>query len=255
MWLEDIIEDAEKYLREIPDGVLHVRHNHNTVQYYCKYPDEKERYIRKAEEELARQLAQKDYAIKLIEFATKKIIELKRNIAVYDRDEIVKFHEKFSEERQKLITPFILSSEESVKLWLEQGKQMVGGYGAYPLDVDKGILTEQGELVRSKSEKIIADKLYMMNIPYIYERVLQFDGNNYVYPDFTVFNRNTCKEVYWEHLGMMDIPKYANKAVKKISTYQKNGIYLGDKLIITQETSEHFLNTKELEGLIKKFLM
>ena len=48
---------------------------------------------------------------------------------------------------------------------------------------DIEILTEKGESVKSKSEKIIADKLNMMNIPYCYEVPLYLKGYGYVKPD------------------------------------------------------------------------
>ena len=54
------------------------------------------------------------------------------------------------------------------------------------LDMSKRqeIYTERGERVRSKSEKIIADKLFLQNIPYHYERPIYLKGFGMVYPDF-----------------------------------------------------------------------
>ena len=48
-----------------------------------------------------------------------------------------------------------------------------------------------------------------------------------VYPDFTFLSPKTGEEIYWEHDGRMDDPEYARKAIKKIETYEKNGIFQG----------------------------
>lgn len=77
------------------------------------------------------------------------------------------------------------------------------------------ILTEKGESVKSKSEKIIADKLNMMNVPYCYEGPLYMKGYGHVKPDFKVVNVATRKEYYWEHFGLMSDEEYAKKAIKK----------------------------------------
>lgn len=204
---------------------------------------------------MAKSLAQKDYAIKLFKLATKKKSELQKCPIDYRWEDIKRFHEKLSEERQALITPYIMSDDDYVEMWEENGKSLMCGVNQYPLDEDTGFRTERGELVRSKSEKILADKLYMKNIPYIYERPLLFKGNIRVYPDFTVLNRYTRNEFYWEHFGMMDKQEYCGKAVEKIRNYQRNGIYQGRKLIATYETSTYPLRVRELEELIEEYLL
>lgn len=53
---------------------------------------------------------------------------------------------------------------------------------------------------------------------------------------------------------MMDKPEYAQKAVKKINTYQMNKIYPGDRLILTFETELDVLNMKIVNELVDKYL-
>ena len=76
-----------------------------------------------------------------------------------------------------------------------------------------------------------------------------------VYPDFTFLSRKTGEEIYWEHEGMMDKSDYAKTAVKKLESYQKNGIYLGERLIATFETEQTLLNSQIIEQLVKKYLL
>lgn len=52
----------------------------------------------------------------------------------------------------------------------------------------------------------------------------------------------------------MDDPEYARAAIKKIQTYEDNGIYVGDRLILTFETETTILNTKDIERNVKRYL-
>lgn len=75
-----------------------------------------------------------------------------------------------------------------------------------------------------------------------------------MYPDFTFLSLRTGQEIYWEHEGMMDKQEYARSAVRKIELYMKNGIYPGERLILTFETEQSMLNQKILESLAEKYL-
>ena len=75
-----------------------------------------------------------------------------------------------------------------------------------------------------------------------------------MYPDFTFLSPRTGQEIYWEHEGMMDKQEYARSAVRKIELYMKNGIYPGERLILTFETEQSLLNQKILESLAEKYL-
>ena len=53
----------------------------------------------------------------------------------------------------------------------------------------------------------------------------------------------------------MDEPDYARKAIRKIETYEKNGILPGKNLILTFETSQSILDMKVVEKLTKEYLI
>ena len=117
------------------------------------------------------------------------------------------------------------------------------------------ILSEKGERVRSKSEKILADYFYRHGIEYKYECPLYLNGIGIIYPDFTFLSQKTGKEMYWEHNGKVDDPAYARKMVRKIQEYEKNGIFAGENLILTYETEQTILNTSKIEKLVKRYLI
>lgn len=257
--LEEIILKVERYLKNAPEGSLRIAKNKNTIQYYWMHSRAPKhgQYIRKSQKELIVQLAQKDYAQKVLRLAKMKEWKLEEYCQLSELEEIEKLHESLSMQRQELITPFWQSDEKYVKMWENQClyKKQCNSLSGYILNEENGILTERKELVRSKSEKILADKLYAMGVPYVYEMPLYLDEKMVVYPDFTVLNKRERKEYYWEHLGMLDVPEYADKNVKKIENYNRNQIYQGRTLLTTYETSKRSLNVKVIEDIIKEFLL
>ena len=106
-----------------------------------------------------------------------------------------------------------------------------------------------------KMKKLIADTLFDLGIEYKYECPIVLKGYGVVYPDFTILSRKTGKEVYWEHDGKMDDPKYSEKAVRKINSYIYNGIIPGDRLMLTFETSNIVLNDRIIKKMIDNFLL
>ena len=110
--------------------------------------------------------------------------------------------------------------------------------------------TARGELVRSKSEVIIANALYYHNLDYVYEPELMLEGKIYR-PDFKIEEADTGDVWYWEHCGMMDDPKYKKRWEKKKTFYKKNGIEEGKNLIVTYD-EDGSLNSQKLEEIIKE---
>jgi len=87
-----------------------------------------------------------------------------------------------------------------------------------------------GDMVRSKSEVIIANLLHEREIEFRYEIPLFApDGTMYL-PDFTLIWAG--EEWYWEHLGRLDLQDYKNKWKKKEKWYQQ---HFPERLLITQE--------------------
>lgn len=83
--------------------------------------------------------------------------------------------------------------------------------------------TRRGELVRSKTEWIIADKLHAAGITYAYEQPLSL-GGGLRYPDFTIGDDDSGVTWYWEHLGLMNSNDYKRKWSTKLSAYLAAGV-------------------------------
>ncbi len=84
--------------------------------------------------------------------------------------------------------------------------------------------TERGDLVRSKSELVIADKLHARGIDYAYEQPLVLPNGRVRYPDFTITDHARGVTFYWEHLGMLDDPGYRARWERKRAEYLEAGI-------------------------------
>ena len=94
-------------------------------------------------------------------------------------------------------------------------------------------LTDKGDYVASKSEMMIANKLYSLGIHYEYEKEVVI-GNVHFRPDFTIFTKDG-RIFYWEHAGMMDEPEYRRRHDDKMDFYERNGIRLQENLIVTKD--------------------
>jgi energy-coupling factor transporter ATP-binding protein EcfA2 len=120
--------------------------------------------------------------------------------------------------------------------------------------------TERGDLVRSKSEWIIADKLHAAGIDYQYEQPKILDGIER-YPDFTIVDDDSGATWYWEHNGMLSNEEYSQRWERKLSAYRKEGILPlaegGGKngtLLITEEQEGIGLSANDIEKNINRVL-
>ena len=111
--------------------------------------------------------------------------------------------------------------------------------------------TVEGEIVRSKSEVIIANALHYNGLKYEYEPILKLE-NRIFRPDFKVIDGDTGKIWYWEHGGLMTDSKYRKDLENKKAFYAKNGIEENKNLIITFDDEKGGIDSKAIDELIKK---
>lgn len=110
--------------------------------------------------------------------------------------------------------------------------------------------TVRGELVRSKSEVIIANALHYNGLDYEYEPELKLE-DRVKRPDFKVEDYDTGVVWYWEHCGMMTDPQYRKRWEDKKKFYEKNGIVEGKNLIVTYDDENGGLDSDLIQKLIE----
>jgi hypothetical protein len=130
--------------------------------------------------------------------------------------------------------------------------------------LEEGLIhrTERGDLVRSKSELIIADKLFARDLDYAYEQPLVLGEGRIRYPDFTIPDEAQGVTFYWEHLGMLDDPGYRSRWEQKRTEYIAAGIRpwqegVGPEgiLIETRDESGGGLDAAEIAKVIDEVIL
>ena len=261
----DIFEVAHRrleYLKKIagmiremqtdePKGQLRISRYKNKTKMYHRY-DGSERsghYIPRSNYALACELAKKGYMEQALQAVEKEEARLKEYIDNCAGKTFENVYETLSTMRQSMIVPLAETDEMLVDRWQDQQ------FTQKPLgDCPRSYETRRGDIVRSKSELIIADELFYRGIPYRYECKTMI-GVIPVYPDFTVLNVARRKTFIWEHLGMLDDPEYADNTATKLNNYMTNDYYPGVNLLLTWETSNTPIKTELVRDIIAKFLL
>lgn len=239
----------ERSLKKAPLGALVLSSSHGKTQYYLKSEEQKKTYLDKSQIELVEALAQKEYDMVLQKEISKQEQLIHKILKILPTKEVEDLYKNLHEGRKKFVTPHFMTNEKYVEQWLK-----VKYKGKPNFDEHLKYTTEKGEVVRTKSEKIIADKLYAMGIPYRYEYPVKLKGYGVVYPDFTLLKVGERKELYYEHFGLIDKPEYCEKALCKLQDYARNGIILGKNLIATFESEKVPLDVNVLEKMLEEVL-
>ena len=90
-----------------------------------------------------------------------------------------------------------------------------------------------GDMLRSKSEVIIANLLHERNVQFRYEQPLFAGDGTLRLPDFTI--TWSGRRYYWEHLGRLDLIDYAEAWKEKLAWYER---WFPGQLITTEEDSK-----------------
>ena len=130
--------------------------------------------------------------------------------------------------------------------------------------LEEGLIhrTNRGDLVRSKSEVIIANELLAQGVDrYEYEAPLPLPDGKTRYPDFTVVDDDTGARYYWEHLGLLHNPDYAARWNRKLNAYHEACILPHNEgggeagtLIITRDDERGGIDAKAIADLIREVL-
>ena len=250
-YLQNLIHVKTQELKSAPEGVLRANPRKNTVEFYLRTAETNPngKYLsKKSEKKLIHALAQKEYNKRIIKASENEEKFLNKLISLYEQNETVENQfNRMPEAKQGEIIPVFLPDRMFVEKWEEKTYD-----GLDFTEQTPEYYSDKNERMRSKSEVIIGNLLNKHQIPYRYECPLDLGGKT-VYPDFTIMNVRLRKEMYWEHLGLLEDPDYQEKNIAKILRYETYGYFPGDRLIITMETSKQPLNMKLILQVIKKY--
>ncbi len=231
---------------------LHIRIDSTKNQIYIREKGNRSKGIYLANQKMikAEQIATYDYLKKIIEKIDNELILIDSMLKKCDSCSVEDYYSSLNYSRQKLIVPIRLTDEQYVESWLNEPYE-----GSSVPFGDTEFYTGKEERVRSKSEILIANALAKHNVPYKYEYPVFTEELGVIHPDFTALNVKKRKQLYWEHLGKMDDESYVRDNTYRINVYEKNGMFLGDDLIITWETGKMPLDVKLVDQLIRHYLL
>ncbi len=251
--LDQLITATRKSLNAVrisDDRPVRSSKRKNGYQYYLQKTDGKLEYVKEKDIDKVKRIVQRDYYNALLDKLLTVRYRIERFTKIYDIGSIARVYDDLSEARKALVTPLIPSDEAYITEWREHN---VGGANTFPKEGK--YLTARGELVRSKSEKILADLFEKFDIPYVYEPQIILPNGKSLYPDFALLNVRTRKTVYWEHFGLITDGDYASHALLKVNQFDKMGIEVGKELVISMESDEIPLDIKQIEKKIKEYLL
>lgn len=235
-----------KQLLDMPEGNLICTKNGKYTKWY-RSDGKKAVYIRKKDRVLAEALAKK----KFYQLQLEEVIQEKQRI-----DRFLKSFEKKPQPLKKFLENddyrLLLSMgrvQQDKTSWMKESYEKNRKNSEYLIHK-----TLSGHFVRSKSEVIIANSLFIYQVPYRYECALHM-GDITVYPDFTILHPETGDILYWEHFGMMDRADYVEKAFNKLKLYTMNKIIPMGNLITTYETAAYPLDSGKVDSLIHEYFL
>ena len=157
--LQIILNKIEHYLAHAPEGGLKFQKRQGKTYYYHQHKNPNtgsyiKTYIDRKNENLARKLAQKGYYSKVKPHIESQLYALVQLEEIYDcnNKQIDDIYDMLPEERKRLVAPVKVSVKEKLKNWKSESYEP---YLKYQENLKYE--TDNGELVRSKSEVIIAN--------------------------------------------------------------------------------------------------
>ena len=286
-----ILKDTVCELCEILDchmqkegDTLYIRKRNGKPALFWRKEDGTQVYLRHTDERLIKELCSRYYEKRVRYAAIKEKRQIDRCIAILEQDPEISDVDKAVEKMPAAVKDNAvlseLTSEGYARKWQNRNNLVKKGRTHKKDDYHK-YKTLRGEYVGSKSEVIIADRLFAKGIPYHYEvaftpeatidtsrpvidefgrvvgyEVIGFSPDSFdtLHPDFYVLNKRTRKAYFWEHLGKMDDPEYCRKNLNRFMRILDAGYVIGEDILVTHEDSRNPLKIESIDRIIEKYL-
>ena len=298
--LENLLSVAKREMEMCPQGTLHKEKRGDRFLYLqCQYENENGRRRRRSigkDRRLIERLARKMYLEKEIEILRNDIDTVKEMLSAFENgyieptaeNVINRLPERYRGLQRTLIfggvpgMQGVPSISDALSAWYNGVNESRYGRGtlewaraAYEKSGYKSEnrvhRTSKGLSVRSKSEALIAEKLYEYGIPFRYEEVLHLGdrsdmsrsdaagsrGNGrsgVMIPDFVLPNA-AGGLYYWEHCGLAGNAEYMKRHRQKIENYEKIGVVPWKNLIVTYDDEYGNINTAIIDSEIRNKLL
>lgn len=236
----------EQKLKDLPEGNL-ARSTVKGNDYYYKAIHGRKVYLGTADQEEVRQLQTK-------KFLQKSIKQIEVNCKLMERL-VAKYQDIAPDTINETLPKTYSLFPKADYNFINWGDLPTWGNAEYDKNTKfpEGLKhrTVKGERVRSKSEVIIADILFLKGIEYHYEENLTI-GKEVIAPDFKVAVASQQRFRRIEHFGMIGDSKYLEECLWKIRLYVSNGFIPGDDVIFTFDTQDGEINAQMIEWIVER---
>lgn len=235
---ESQLEKEEHELKGSPGGTLVVRSRKKRIYYYHRNKNSEKGITR--DKSLIYSLARKTFLSTSISIRKKNLALLKKCLS--NISTTTPF--PYSKYNSPLLNNIMYNQTECE--WLSENASC-NEYKKENLIYK----TASGIYVRSKSERIIADRLFYYGVIFKYEPA--FDtGKGVVFPDFLILKKDLSLLI-WEHNGLSNDKAYNYRSKEKIELYNNAGFYQHHNLICTEE--REILDVKAIDDIIVRFIL
>ncbi|MBO4717788.1 MAG: hypothetical protein J5599_07805 [Spirochaetales bacterium] len=279
--LEHILENTEP---KNADFKLRCKRYRGKTHLYLTDATGKETYLSLSNAKEIKKHAQTRYIGEVHQAAKREISQIDRCLGALSNNngisDINDVYDNLPEILKPYVIPLSLADDDYAAKW-QESNVVVKRKRIHQEDDYHKLKTMRGDYVGSKSELIIADRLYSTGVPYHYEvafipearnglstpvfdeygrivgyESLEFDpfSRDTLHPDFYVLNKRTRKAYFWEHLGKTNDPKYCVDNLNRLLRILDAGYTIGEEIIVTHEDQYHPLRTEMIDEVIEKYL-
>lgn len=237
-------------ISSLPAGKIQSYVNGNYRSWRFVDEEGKKHYMSKNNFELARLLALKRIYMAELHDLEAEAEACRRYLRCKDRSKHMLDQELLTmpPDLRKLVGESFKTSDERIAAWENTPYEK---YDQYPENLIHPTLKED-LMVRSKIEADMANNLFILKIPFKYEKMTVI-GNNKFAPDFTALDVRTFQEILIEVFGMMDKPEYRKQYIKKMTEYINCGYIPGINLLTFYEFSTAPLNPLLIRESLEDF--
>jgi len=284
-YLEKIINAATSFLSPYGKEQLNFKMQKGNPEFFRRTEKGKQEYICLSDDKTIKELSSRYYNKRLRSAALKEKKQIERCISILKQNPEISDIDKVSERIPEAVKANAvlseLTSEGYARIW-QEGNSIVKKRRTHKKDDYHKFETNRGDYVGSKSEVIIADRLFARGIPYHYEvaftpeavidesrpvfdefgTIIGFEALGFspraadtLHPDFYVLNKRTGKAYFWEHLGRMDNNEYCRKNFNRFMRILDAGFVIGEDLLVTHEDSQNPLKTEDIDRTIERYLI
>lgn len=280
--LDRILETLEPK----PDGgKIICKAYRGATRFYKRNADGKESYLSTKNADVIATLAGRLYESRMKRAAERERAQLRACLGILckpDRalSDVNDVLAGINSQLRPYVTPGAMTDDSYAERW-QESNVVVKRRRIHAKDDYHQFKTMRGDYVGSKSEAIIADRLFANGIPYHYEiafvpeaetdrtrpvydeygRLAGYEApgldpysKDTLHPDFYVLNKRTRKAYFWEHLGRLQDPKYCTENLNRIVRIVDAGYTIGEEVLLTHEDSLNPLRLETVDEIIIRYL-